>query len=58
MFSKNGIPLFTGSNIDACRESQNIGPQAKAMLKMFGIPDSCPVAAVSDFDFVMLANSF
>jgi hypothetical protein len=44
--SKNGLPLLNG-NIDACKEIDNTGEEARGILQMFGIPDKCPVKAVS-----------
>jgi len=42
---KNNLPILR-SKIDACEQATKLNKDIKAMIKMFGLPDKCPVEKV------------
>lgn len=43
---KNGLPVLRG-DLDACEQLEKVKPEVKNLIKIFGLPEKCPVEAVS-----------
>jgi hypothetical protein len=50
--TKNGLPVASGAT-DLCKEMDKSDAEVRAILQMFGIPETCPVEAVNGLFFLM-----
>lgn len=43
---KNNLPVLRG-DMNVCEELEKVKPEVKNMIKIFGLPEKCPIDAVS-----------